>query len=100
MLAIYIIFIDKHLDIKNCSSEKPLIGKLVIKCKDEILNTTETVINYKQEACAKSNCLIHTISLVIICLLLLGVICVSYFYYTKNESKLNIYYHITAPVTN
>ena len=42
----------------------------------------------KRVACAKSSLLIHTISLVITCLLLLAVICVScYFYYTKYRPK-------------
>ena len=30
------------LDTKNCSFEKRLIGKLLLKCEDEMLNTTET----------------------------------------------------------
>ena len=30
--------IDKYLDIKTCSCEKHLIGKLVLECKNEILN--------------------------------------------------------------
>ena len=49
--------IDEYLDIKNYSCKKCLIGKL------------ETLLNDKKGACAKSNCFIHTISLVIICLL-------------------------------
>ena len=28
-----------ELDIKNCSCKKRLIGKLLLECKDEILNT-------------------------------------------------------------
>ena len=75
--------IDEYLDIKNCSYEKRLIGKLVLGCKDELLNTTETLLNDKKVASAKSNYLIYTSSLVILWLLLLFVICVSYFYYTK-----------------
>ena len=49
-----------------------------------MLITIETLLNDKEVACAKSNCIIHTILLVIICLFLLVVICVSCFYYTKN----------------
>ena len=76
--------IDEYLDIKNCYCEKGLIGKLGLEYEDEILDTTETLLNDKKVAFS-SNCLIHVISLVIICLLLLVVICVScYFYYTKN----------------
>ena len=79
---------DKYIDIKNCSCEKRLTSKLVLKCEDEILKTTETVNKNKNVACVKINCLIQTISLVIICLLLLIVICVScYFYYTKHWPK-------------
>ena len=42
-----------------------------------MLNTTETSFDDKKETREKNNCLVHTISLVIICLLLLVVICVS-----------------------
>ena len=58
--------IDEYLDIKNYFCEKRLISKLILECKDEILNTTETLLNDKKVACAKSTCLIHTISLEII----------------------------------
>ena len=34
--------IDKCSGIKNCSCEKCLLGKLVIACEDETLNTTES----------------------------------------------------------
>ena len=79
-----------ELDIKNCTCEKRLIGKLVLECEDEILNTFVTLLYDKKVACAKSNCLIHNISLIIICLLLLVVICVSfYFYYAKYWTKQN-----------
>ena len=33
---------DEYLDIKDCSYEKRLIGKLVSECEDEVLNKTET----------------------------------------------------------
>ena len=67
---------------------KRLICKLVLECEDEILNKTETSFNSKKAACSKSNCLIYTISLAIICLLFLVVICVScYFYYTNYRTK-------------
>ena len=75
------------MDTKNCSCKKCLLGKLVLECEDEILNTTGTLLNDENEAYANTNYLIHTISLVIICLLILVVICVSYFYYTKNPPK-------------
>ena len=64
------------------------IGRLVLKCEDEILKTTETLLNDKKVVCAKSNSLIHNISLVIICLLLSVVICIrSCFCYTRNWDK-------------
>ena len=43
---------DENLDIKNCSCEKRLFGKLTLACEDEILNTTETS-NNKKVACEK-----------------------------------------------
>ena len=59
-----------------------------MECEDEILNTTQTLLNHKKVAFEKSNPLIHIISLIITCLLLLFVICVScYFYYTKYRPK-------------
>ena len=32
---------DKYLDVKNCSYENRLLGKLVLECQDKILNTFE-----------------------------------------------------------
>ena len=75
------------LDVKNCSCEKPLIGKLVLECEYEILNKTKSSLNNKKVN-AKSNCLTRTVSLVIICLSLLTVVCFScYFYYAKYRTK-------------
>ena len=45
-------------------------GKLVFAYEDEILNTTQTLLVDKKITCDKNNCLIHTVSLVIICLYL------------------------------
>ena len=45
--------IDEYLDIKNCSCEKPLLGKLVLTCEDEILITTETSLFEKKVTCEK-----------------------------------------------
>ena len=73
--------IYEYLDIKNCSCEKRLIGKLVLECQDEMLNTTETSHDDKNVACSRNNCLFHTISLVLICLLLSVVICVTCYSY-------------------
>ena len=63
---------DEYLDIKNCSCEKRLFGKLVIAC--EILNATKTSLVNKKGTPEKNNCLIYTISLIIVCLLVLVVI--------------------------
>ena len=60
--------IDEYLNIKNCSCEKRLFGKLVLACEDEKLNTAETSFDDKKVTYEKSNCLIHSISLAIICL--------------------------------
>ena len=80
--------IDEYLDTKTCSYEKLPIGKLGLECEDEILNTTETLLNDNRVAYAKSNCFIRAILFVIICLLLLVVICVSfYFYYRRYRPK-------------
>ena len=42
--------IDEYLDVKNYSCEKRLIGKLVLECESEILNTTQTLLNDKKVA--------------------------------------------------
>ena len=86
--------IDEYWDIKNCSCKKCLIGKLVLECKKEILNTIETSLDDEKEACEKNNCLIHMMSLVIICLLLLAVASIGcYYYYTRDWIKKNAQYH-------
>ena len=36
---------DEYLDTKNCCCKKCLIDKLVLECEDEILNTTENLLN-------------------------------------------------------
>ena len=56
----------EYLDIKNGSWQKRLIVKSLLECGDEILNTTETSHDNKKETCQKNNCLIYTISLLII----------------------------------
>ena len=66
--------INKYLNMKNCSCKKRLIVKLVLEYEDEILNATKTSLDDTKETRDEINCLIHTISLVIICLLLLVVI--------------------------
>ena len=38
----------------------------MLECEDEVLNTTETLLNDKIVAYAKINCFIHTILLIII----------------------------------
>ena len=92
---------DKYLDIENCSCRKRQFGKLVIACEDEILNTTETLLDDKKYTCEKRNCLIHIISLVITCTLLLTVISTGcYYYYTRYCKKQNIHHHITTPTIN
>ena len=79
--------IDEYLDTKIFSCETRLIGKLVLRCEDEILNTTETSLDDKKVTC-KENCLIHTISLMIKVLLLLTVLSVAcYYYYTRDSIK-------------
>ena len=61
--------IDDFLDIQNCSCEKCLIGKLVLACGGEILYITETSLADKNNGINmwKNNCLINTISIIIMC---------------------------------
>ena len=40
--------VDEYLDFKNWFCEKHLVGKLVLRCEDEILNTTEILLNDKK----------------------------------------------------
>ena len=77
--------IDEFLDIKNCSREKRLIVRFVLACVDEILNKPGTSLNDEKVICEKYNFLFNTISLVIICLLLLVVICVSCYFCSRKH---------------
>ena len=54
--------------LKSSSRTNSLFGKLVLTCEGDISNTTDTSLDDKTVACEKNSCLIHTISLVIICL--------------------------------
>ena len=58
--------IDEYLDIKNCSHKKRLIVQLLLEWDNEILNTTKTSLDDKNESCERNNCLIHKISLVLL----------------------------------
>ena len=87
--------IDEYLDIKNCLCRTPLISKLVLKCENEILNTTETLLDDEKVIYTKNSYLIHTILLVIICLLLLAVVSIGcYYYYTREWIKKE---HVVSP---
>ena len=84
---------DEFLIIKNCSWAKRLIDKVVLACENEILNIAKASLDDKNVTCKISNCLIHTISLVIICLLIL----VAVFIIQNIVQNKNIYYHFTKP---
>ena len=59
---------------------------MVLTYKDEISNETETSLDDKKITCGK--CLIHIISLVIQCLLLLAIVCITcHYYYAKHWIK-------------
>ena len=58
--------IDEYLNIKNCSHKKRLIVQLLLEWDNEILNTTKTSLDDKNESCERNNCLIHKISLVLL----------------------------------
>ena len=80
--------VDKHLGTRNGSYGKLLTVKLVLEYEDEMLNTNAASLYDKIETCEKSNCLIHTISLVIIYLLLLAVVSIGCcYYYTRDWIK-------------
>ena len=77
---------DKYLDIRNFSCKFRLTGKLVEGPENEY-NTIKTWLDEKK---AKNNCLIHKISSVIICMLLLAVISIGcHYYYTRDWTKKN-----------
>ena len=80
--------IEKYFDIKDCSCKRRLFGKLVLACKDEVLNTTGISLDHKIVTREKNNCDIHAISSVFICLLSLVFISVSCcYYYTRHWIK-------------
>ena len=90
--------IDEQIHIKNCSCEKCLIDNAVSACEDELLYTTEAWLDYKKVTYGKSNCLIHSISLVIILLLLLVVVFIVVIFIIQNiDQNKNIYYYFTKP---
>ena len=84
ILALVIVNVIRHVKLTNIYilknfHAKLLLGKLAFACEDGILNTTETSLEYKKcKKNQKNNCLIHSISLVIIYFLLLIVISISY----------------------
>ena len=71
----------------------------MLECEDEILNTTENLLNDKKVACTKRNCLIYTISLTVIGLLVLVAICFSCCLIYKISSKTK-HYRLMTPSVN
>ena len=51
------INVGEYLNTKHCSCKERLIGKLVLDCEDEILNTTETLLDDKKVICGRNSCL-------------------------------------------
>ena len=51
------INVGEYLNTKNCSCKERLIGKLVLDCEDELLNTTETLLDDKKVICGRNSCL-------------------------------------------
>ena len=45
--------IDQYFNIKSCSCEKRLIGKLILEREGEILNATENSLDDKKVICKK-----------------------------------------------
>ena len=78
---------DEYLDLKNCSCEKQLFGKLVIACEDDLLNTTKASLVDKKSNMHKNTGFIYTISLVIVCLFLLVISVSCYYHYTRDWIK-------------
>ena len=105
ILVFVIVSVIRHVKLTNIwilkiiPAKKCLIGKLVLACEDEILNTTQTSLDDKKVTREENNCLIRTISLIIICLLLLTVSIAWYYYYTRNwvnkEYKISYWYKMT-----
>ena len=89
--------IDEYLYVKNYSSQKLLIVRLVLVCMDGILNSTETSLDDKKVTCEKGNYINHTTLLLIICFLLLVVIFISCcYYYIRDWIKRNTYFCINT----
>ena len=85
-----------------CSWEKPLIGRVVLAAYgNKILNTAKSSLDDKKVTCDINNCLIHTILLVIICLLIPVIVFISCFFYLQNiDQNKNNYYHFTKATIN
>ena len=76
--------------IKTCSSERCKIGKLVLECENEILNTTAMSLNDKIVTLKKFFCLINTISWSITCLFSLAAFSIGcYYHHTRYCIKKN-----------
>ena len=83
ILARVIASIIKQVKLKNIWLLKTVLVKnALLECEGEILNAAETI---KMEHAKRNNCLVHTILLVITCLLLVvGVSISGYYYYTAD----------------
>ena len=73
--------IGEYLNYADCKCRERLIDKVVLEYKDEILNTTHTTSIAHKKVTSTNNCFIYTISLAIMCLILLAIVSIGYYYY-------------------
>ena len=73
-----LVYVNVNVIVKcNCKCRKRLIGKLLLECENEILNTTDTISITDKKVTCKNNYLNYIILLLNICLILLAIVSIS-----------------------
>ena len=73
-----LVYVNVNVIVKcNCKYRKRLIDELLLKCENEILNTTANISITDKKLTCKNNCLIYIILLLNMCLILLAIPSVS-----------------------
>ena len=77
----------KYVDHENCRRRKRVIDKLVLEWKDGILHTVHTISIVDEKVTCQNNCFIYTISLAIMCFILLVIVFIGCSYYYTRLKK-------------
>ena len=92
---------DEYVDIKNCSYEKRLIGKLILECEEKILNSNEALLDDKKYHMQKVIALFILFHWYLyVCYYEFSCVLVVIFILQNIKQNKKMYYHLMMPSLN